>query len=364
MIWLRDWSLLVVLGATLCSAGLARNAAGQDAAQDGASVADEVADDAAGDSSGDAPDEEPGFLGLIGDDSGGDGRGVRIAKIDRDSPADRGMLKEGDLIYKINDQPIRTGRDMLRVLSRMPAGANVRFYIDRDGSQKDRDVTLGQRPTPEQRERDFGVIGEPLPIPRRQGSAFPPPSPHGGSAGGGSIGGERAGDGIVIPPPPTPERATLGVRSVPPTALDQAQHGLPNLRGAVVLSIAAGSPAHVGRIPLHAVIVAIDGQNVSGPTDLARRIATFEPGQEVEVSYYYKREHHRQRVTLADTYDADGGEHFTAGNGAGDVAIVTDGPAEGGAERVETLQREVDVLKRRVEELERMVDGLRRAGGQ
>lgn len=312
-------------------------------AQDEAAVADaQAADSPAAESA----DQEPGFLGLIGDDRSSDGRGVRIVKIDRDSPADRGMLKEGDLVYRINDQPIRNGRDMRRVLSQLPPGASVRFFIDRDGSQKERDVTLGRRPPPGERHHEFGVIGEPLPIPDHARPSFQPTAPQAGPTGA----------DLVLPPPPTPHRATLGVRAVPPTELDRAQHGLPNLRGAVVLSIGAGSPAHLAGIPLQSVIVAIDGQNVSGPTDLARRIATFEPGQEIEVSYYYKREHHRRRVTLADADEVDGQQHFAAG----DTAIVQDGAAQA-ADRAAALEREVEALKRRVAELERTVEALRRA---
>jgi hypothetical protein len=222
----------------------------------------------------------------------------------------------------------------------------VRFFVDRDGSQKERDVTLGQRPAPADRNLEFGVIGEPLPIPNQR-PAFPPPAPHDGPSGA----------DIVLPAPPTPHRATLGIRSVPPTELDKAQHGLPNLRGAVVLSIAAGSPAHFARIPLQAIIVAIDGQNVSGPTDLSRRIATFEPGQEIEVSYYYKREHHRQRLTLADAYETGGQQQYTTG----DVAVVTDETAQADAQRTVALEREVAALKRRVDELERTIETLRRS---
>jgi predicted metalloprotease with PDZ domain len=299
---------------------------------------------------------EPGYLGVIGDDRGESGRGVRIRKIDRASPADEGMLKEGDLIYKINDQPIRNGRDMHRVMSRIPAGSSVKFYVDREGSQKERDVTLGERPAREAREREFGVIGESLPPPPGEFAEpqyepapndTPPPVPG------------ASQDDIAIPPPPTPDRASLGVRSVPPTELDKAQHGLPNLRGAVVLSIAAGSPAHLARIPLQSVIVAIDGQNVSGPTDLARRIATYEPGQEIEVSYYFKREHHRQRLALADAAEVDAGPQLTA-NG-GQVESSDSRPALESSDRVVALEREVDSLKRRIAELERTIKTLQPA---
>lgn len=166
-------------------------------------------------------------------------------------------------------------------------------------------------------------------------------------------------DDTAIPPPPTPDRASLGVRSVPPTELDKAQHGLPNLRGAVVLSIAAGSPAHLARIPLQSVIVAIDGKNVSGPTDLARRIATYEPGQEIEVSYYFKREHHRQRLALADAAEVDAGPQLTTSGVHVDSSDA--GPAVENSDRVVALEREVDTLKRRIEELERTIKTLQPA---
>jgi membrane-associated protease RseP (regulator of RpoE activity) len=302
-----------------------------------------------------AADAEPGFLGVIGDDRSEGGRGVRIVKIDRDSPADQGMLKEGDLIYKINDQPIRNGRDMRRVLSQLPAGADVRFYVDREGLLKERDVKLSPRPARGEREREFGVIGEPLPIP---GEANLTPVPTPGSSAGPIA--ATPGD-VYIPAPAAPDRASLGIRSVPPTELDRAQHGLPNLRGALVLSIAAGSPAHLAGIPLHAVVVAIDGQSIAGPTDLARKIATYEPGQEIEVSYYYKREHLRRRVVLADTNEVDSGEQFVTDGAATNSFGNAAGGSQAGNDRVATLEREIDSLNRRVEELERTIESLKQA---
>jgi membrane-associated protease RseP (regulator of RpoE activity) len=303
-----------------------------------------------------AANVEPGFLGVIGDDRSEGGRGVRIVKIDRDSPADQGMLKEDDLIYKINDQPIRSGRDMRRVLSQLPAGAEVRFYVDREGSLKERDVTLSERPARGDRERDFGVIGEPLPVPGQGNSDVPlAPSPT-------IVQRPNQQSDLYIPAPASPDRASLGIRSVPPTELDRAQHGLPNLRGALVLSIASGSPAHLAGIPLHSVVVAIDGQSIAGPTDLARKIATYEPGQEIEVSYYYKREHLRRRVVLADTSEVDSGEQFIT-DGA-NTSAADDSPAAGnqaGGDRVVKLEREIDALNRRVEELERTIQALKQA---
>lgn len=131
----RRWIFSGMSTAALCFAPQAADAVAQQAPRNFDSRRGE-----------ETPTAEPGYLGVIGDDRAESGRGVRIRKIDRDSPADEGMLKEGDLIYKINDQPIRNSRDMHRVMSRIPAGSSVKFYVDREGSQKDRDVTLGQRP--------------------------------------------------------------------------------------------------------------------------------------------------------------------------------------------------------------------------
>jgi membrane-associated protease RseP (regulator of RpoE activity) len=303
-----------------------------------------------------AANVEPGFLGLIGDDRSEGGRGVRIVKIDRDSPAEKGMLKDGDLIYKINDQPIRSGRDMRRVLSQLPAGAEVRFYVDREGSLKERDVTLSERPARGDRERDFGVIAEPLPVPGGADAQAPLDS------GPAIVQRPNPQSDLYIPAPASPDRASLGIRSVPPTELDRAQHGLPNLRGALVLAIASGSPAHLAGIPLHAVVVAIDGQSIAGPTDLARKIATYEPGQEIEVSYYYKRELLRRRIVLADTTEVDSGEQFVTDgantSAAGDAAA---GSTQAGSDRVAKLEHEIDTLNRRVEELERTIEYLKKA---
>jgi serine protease Do len=159
----------------------------------------------------------------------------------------------------------------------------------------------------------------------------------------------------AIPEPAAPTRAVLGLRTVPATEVDRLQHGAPSRQGAMVLAIAAGSPAHLAGIPLTSIVVAIDGKTVSGPTDLARRIATYEPGDEIEVSFYYKREHIRRRLVLADSY---------AVSDAPSTAPPTDraaaephAPRSGDATaRIAALEAQVEALTRRVAELERVAE--------
>jgi predicted metalloprotease with PDZ domain len=304
-------------------------------------------------------------LGAIGDDRREGGRGVRIVKIDAGSPADEAALKAGDLVFKVNDQPIRNGRDMQRALEKLPAGSKLTFHIDRDGAEKEREVTLGVRPAAEKRTRQFGPIGE----------ALPPPTPQTPAATVPQSGGEYQPpvyDSGSLPPnlempndAPSSARAVLGVRSAPATELERIQHGAPSKQGATVMAIEAGSPAQSAGVPLDSIIVAIDGKTITGPSDLARRIATYEPGDEVEVSFYYKQELYRRRLVLADSLAPPEAAVFVAPPPGAQAAADRDaGKAPTRVVRpsgatVAELEQKVDMLSRRVAELEKTVQDLK-----
>ena len=97
------------------------------------------------------PTSEPGYLGLIADDQQEQGRGVRVTNVVPGGPAAQGGLQTGDLITALNGQPVRTMDDMGPVLERMSVGTQLTISIDRAGTLRQQQVTLGRRtpaPTP------------------------------------------------------------------------------------------------------------------------------------------------------------------------------------------------------------------------
>jgi S1-C subfamily serine protease len=61
-------------------------------------------------------------------------------------PADKGGVKDGDIITKINDQPIDTLHPLDMVLSQFAPGDTVTLTVLRDGASRTVQITLGTRP--------------------------------------------------------------------------------------------------------------------------------------------------------------------------------------------------------------------------
>jgi len=211
---------------------------------------------------------EPGYLGVLADDRFERGRGIRILEVVAGGPAEKAGLRPRDIINRINDKPARSMADLVGQLGPMPPGSKVRMGVERGGAQIEVEVTLGQRPPPEQRR--FGHFG---PI-----------------------------DGDLELPAPLEEprrRQLLGVRCSVLT--DQARRvlGTPALQGAVVIEITPGSPADLAGIPSEAVIVGVDGKPVTRPSDLSRLVLEAGPGKEIELEYYSRRTLFKRKIVLA-----------------------------------------------------------------
>lgn len=73
-------------------------------------------------------------------------KGVFVAKVYEEDPADRAGIKVGDVIYKINDKIIENSRDLTLTIANSLVGENVIVKLMRDGKKKTVEVTLGERP--------------------------------------------------------------------------------------------------------------------------------------------------------------------------------------------------------------------------
>jgi S1-C subfamily serine protease len=204
---------------------------------------------------------EPGYLGLIGDDTPEAGRGVRVLQVFAGQPASAAGVRVGDRITKIDDVPIGTMDDMARALAGKSPGTKLAFRVARQGAEQQLELTLGRRPGAP------AAANEELPVPPQ------PAQP-------------------VGPPP------RLGVRTVPVSETVRRLNNLPTLGGAQVISVTVGSPAERAAIPLGAVVTAVDGSPVNSPNALAAAIAAA-AGPEVELSYVHRGQPVRRKVALA-----------------------------------------------------------------
>ncbi len=218
---------------------------------------------------------EPGYLGMVGDDTQDAGKGVRVLEVYPDQPAAHADLQQGDLITKIDGRQIRNMDDMAAALADKPSGVRIIMSVERGGIAKSLNVTLGRRPAPAG--DAASPAAQPLPV--------PPP---------------------VAESPFTPDGPRIGVRAMPVTEEVRRQHNLPAAAGAHIVSIGVGSPAEQAQLPLGAVVTAVDDVAVRTPQELARAIqSSTQP--DVTLTYSYQGQTAKRKVALRPTLAADPG---------------------------------------------------------
>ncbi len=207
---------------------------------------------------------EPGYLGVIADDAGDGGAGVRVVSVTAGSPAAESGLLGGDLITAIDGQPIRGMDDMSRALGQKAMGTKLTITLNRAGVERSLAATLGPRP-------GSRLLAQPV---------------------------ESVPEQIVQPAPAAgPSGPRLGIRTLPLSEDVRQLNRLPDGRGAMVISVTPGSPAEQAGVPLGAVITAVDNQAVDTPQTLARAI--LQAGADVELTYVERGQQIRKRVALA-----------------------------------------------------------------
>jgi hypothetical protein len=337
-----------------------------------------------------AAGSEPGYLGMVADDRQEHGEGIRVKDVDPDSPAAKGGLQAEDLITAINGQAMHSMDDMKNVLGGLPAGTQLKFQVQRQGAAQNVDVTLGQRPPPDQRRfQQFGRIPESAANEDGQagGGGMPPGGqyPQGSASGAGGMNAPRMGTGSASG---AAGRPLLGVRTLPVTPEDQMRLGLNSTAGAHVVARTLGSPAEKAKIPLDAVITAVNGTMVDSPNGLSALLGQSGVGSQVELTYMYNGKPLSVRLTLASTTGsvtsngaqptppgvpqppmpmADSQRQFGSQPGAVDIGRAGDAssrpvpgpprpldaqPQSSDAQRINALERRVQELEQKVQELQ------------
>lgn len=205
-----------------------------------------------------------GYLGLTGDDTDEDGKGVRVVQVKIGSPAAKAGILVGDLVTGIGEEPVGTIDEMQALLTGLPVGAKVDFQITRGMKKQTSTVTLGNRPADETTDMEVG-----------------PEQP------------------ALRPFSTEASRASLGITVIPLTQDLQTRYGVSVRRGAFISQVRPGSPADTAGLPIGGVIVAIDGRRIDTSDELVSIIAASRPGQEVELTYYQGATLARKSVRLA-----------------------------------------------------------------
>jgi hypothetical protein len=232
-----------------------------------------------------AEQRQPGYLGLIGDDQQDAGRGVRVLEVFPDGPAAKGGVQAGDLIVGIDGREIRALDDVAQALDGKHEGDKLAITVARNAERRQQSVTLGRRspagqpPTeqpPQSAPASAPVEDLPAPGPSPQPAAPPAAAP--------------------AATPSAAGRPRLGVRSVPVSEAARQANSMPTARGALVIAVAAGSPAERAGIPVGAIVTEVGATVVNTPEELAAAVRA-ESGN-FELSYVHQGITQRRRVTL------------------------------------------------------------------
>jgi serine protease Do len=91
-------------------------------------------------------------------------QGALVAEPQAGSPAVTAGIRAGDIITKVNGNPVRDARELARTIGAMPPNTSVRLTVLRGGSEQDITLTLGELPnqrearaTPERPQENRGT---------------------------------------------------------------------------------------------------------------------------------------------------------------------------------------------------------------
>jgi serine protease Do len=83
-----------------------------------------------------------------------DKSGALVSKVLEDSPAQKGGIKEGDIIKKVDNKPVANVKELISTVSSAPVGKRIKVTVFRDKKETTLDVLIGERP------EDLGAEGE------------------------------------------------------------------------------------------------------------------------------------------------------------------------------------------------------------
>ena len=91
-------------------------------------------------------------------------QGVLVENVDPETPAQKAGVRHGDVILEVDGRPLHETRDLIDYVSSRGPDAVVKLLVVRDGKRQTLNVTLGERPVPNQQaaiepgaERQSGV---------------------------------------------------------------------------------------------------------------------------------------------------------------------------------------------------------------
>ena len=166
-------------------------------------------------------------------------KGALIADVVKDSPAEKGGMKPGDVVVALNGKPVSDNSQLTRDVGVIPPGNTVKLDIIREGKQRTVEVKLAERPD----EKD-------------QGGRTP------------SKGGQDKEQGDLL---------GLSVQDVTPQLARQSQVD-PATKGAVVVDVAPDSPAADAGLEPGDVVLEVNRRAVASAAEYKNAVKAVKKG--------------------------------------------------------------------------------------
>jgi len=180
-------------------------------------------------------------------------KGVLINEVIEDSPAEEAGLMKGDVIVKIDEEPVRTVSRATRLIRDHSPGDEIEIEIVREGKHKTLEVKLGER---EREAKEFFRMPK---IKRKIKKMLPE------------------------------EHGYLGVRVENISEELGDYFDVDEGEGVLVLEVMEDSPAEKAGLKPGDVILKIDDEKITDREDLIETIREHDPGDRVEITYKRKR---------------------------------------------------------------------------
>lgn len=199
----------------------------------------------------------------------GSPRGVAVARVAKDSPAERAGLLKDDVILRFNGEEVTGARKLNRLISEVAPHHTVRLTISRDGREQEINVTIARR-------KDF---------PRSFQMTLPPEGLDRLNNDLGRLGTDLGrlenmpllnGDEFSFA---FSSHRRIGVGTSALTRQLAEYFGVPGGRGVLVTSVSENGPAAKAGLKAGDVITAVDGNAVEKVSDMMRELHRKREGE-------------------------------------------------------------------------------------
>ena len=188
--------------------------------------------------------------------------GEIISRVESDGPAAKAGFKQGDVVVRVNGQPVTPDNTLSFLVANVPPGQSARFDVIRDGKPMTLNATLGTRPS----EDELAALN------------------------GGDDGDDGLPGGDDDQEQATPAQSPLGIQAVPLTpAIARSQRIDPSVHGLIIATVDPSSDAAAKGLKRGDVIVSANRQPVATVAQLNAVIASAKSAGRDAVGLFVQR---------------------------------------------------------------------------